>query len=120
MGNRGQGAPGSEKLLYLEEGKIREGNRLRREPVGSRGKDGRGYSNGAKPGGVGPGAPSTILVDQPIGHSLSLFALRAMDLAACVIELTLLNALYGHLAAWEQLTHEQFGLASASGRVSLE
>lgn len=33
-----------------------------------------------------------------------------MDLEACVIELTLLDALYGHLAAREQLTCEQFPL----------
>ena len=67
----------------------------------------RGDGNGAGPGGAGPGAlaPSWSASSQAWPSPL---VLRCHGLEACVVELTLLNALYGHLDAWEQLTHEQF------------
>lgn len=51
-------------------------------------------------------------------HGLLLLCI-AVGLAACVVELTLLDALCGCLAAWEQLLQEQCP-ASASGPALLE
>lgn len=106
QGPRGPGVRGCFCILKRERSEYV--TRLRREPVGSRGRMERRqqWSQSWRGGAWGPG---TILVDQPTGTAF-FSALHAMDLAACVIELTLLNALYGHLAAWEQLTHEQFPL----------
>ena len=108
-GNRSRGAPGVRgRYCILKRERSEYVTRLRREPVGSQGRMERRqqWSQSWWGGAWGPG---TILWTSPQVQPSSL-ALRAMDLAACVIELTLLNALYGHLAAWEQLTHEQFPL----------
>lgn len=54
--------------------------------------------------GMGSGA-GPVLAPSWAGQ---LWASVAMGLAACAVGSTLLNALYGHLAAWEQLPREQF------------
>lgn len=52
----------------------------------------------------------TILCGPAHRHGLLFLLSVAMGLAACTVGWTLVNALYGHLAAWEQLIHKQFPL----------
>lgn len=50
----------------------------------------------------------TILCGPALKHGLLFLLSVAMGLVACTVGWTFLNALYGHLAAWEQLIHERF------------